>query len=379
MRPIIRLFHLFVCIVLIGIPMTGMSIEPEVPQFTSDGFRVPQPYAELSFPADHASHPQFRIEWWYLTGHLYSEKGQRFGYQATFFRTAIRPEADAPHAAFGLNQLYLAHMALTDPNAERFYFEDRFARQGWDAYASESELDVRNGPWSLTGENDPFRMRLEASVSSEVGWSLDLVPLKPLIRFGADGTSRKGPAQEARSYYLSFTRLQTSGTVRIGNSTHTVTGSSWMDHEIASNQLDASLTGWDWMAIQLEDGWEVKAYLLRQEDGSPSSFSACIWISPTGKTYTQGLDSFTWDKSAQWSSSQTGFSYPTRPILTTRHPETNQNVTLRFEPVMENQELVLPGSTYWEGAGTVLDESETVVGSGYLELVGYAGAIDGLR
>lgn len=350
------------------------------PPFTADGFRVPQPFTELEYPRAHASHPDFKIEWWYLTGHLFAADGRRFGYQATFFRTALKPPERQTDAPFGSSQLYLTHMALTDAQAGRFHFEQRLARDGWDAFARTDGLDVMNGNWRLRESGpDVSAMRLHASVNADVSWSLDLRPDKPLIRFGADGTSRKGADPEARSYYLTFSRIATSGTVTIGDETLQVTGLSWMDHEIASNQLDPDLAGWDWIAIQLDDGWEVKAYLLRQSDGSPSPYSALIWIDPDGRTHYQTPDDFSWDKSALWQSPATRARYPNRPVISTRHPLSGEPVSLRFEPVLENQELNLPGTTYWEGAGRIINENGDRIGYAYLELVGYAGKIEGLR
>lgn len=352
-----------------------------VPEFTSEGYRVPQPYAPLTFPEAHGSHPAFKIEWWYLTGHLFAEDGRRFGYQATFFRSALKaPHEQEADSAFGSGQLYLTHMALSDPEGDEFYFAERLSRGGWDAFARVGQLDVRNGNWSLSGASaaDPS-MQLEASIGASVRWSLELVPEKPVIRFGEDGTSRKGPAPEARSYYLSFTRLATSGTLTVGDETFTVTGSSWMDHEIASNQLDPDYIGWDWIAIQLEDGWEVKAYLLRQSDGTPAPFSALIWISPEGTVHYRGPEDFEWNSARTWTSPETDATYPVAPVITTRHPQSDKPVTFLFDPVLDNQELDLPGTTYWEGAGRVLNDGGQEVGSAYLELVGYAGQIEGLR
>jgi predicted secreted hydrolase len=363
------------------IALSGKGVAAEVPAFTAEGYPVPQPHAPLTFPEAHGSHPDFKIEWWYLTGHLFAADGRRFGYQATFFRSALKaPHEQTEDQPFGSAQLYLTHMALSDPGGKRFHFAERLSRGGWDAYARVGQLDVRNGNWSLSGatRTDPS-MQLEASIDATVRWSLELVPDKPLIRFGEDGTSRKGPAPEARSYYLSFTRLATRGTLTIGEETFAVTGNSWMDHEIASNQLDPDYTGWDWIAIQLEDGWEVKAYLLRQSDGKPAPFSALIWISPGGAVTYRGPDSFTWKSARTWTSPDTEATYPIAPVITSRHPESGEPVTFRFDPVLDNQELDLPGTTYWEGAGRVLDAENREVGSAYLELVGYAGPIEGLR
>ncbi|MEX0321528.1 MAG: lipocalin-like domain-containing protein [Puniceicoccaceae bacterium] len=352
--------------------------EPAPHEFTYDGFRVPQPGTVLEFPRTHASHPGYKIEWWYLTGHLYASTGERFGYQATFFRNGLKPQQEYSEQPFNNGQLYLTHMAVTDVSGKSFYFEQRFSREGWDAYARTDRLEVRHGNWSLTADPDVTSLEMHTSINSEVQMQLNLKPEKKLLRFGEDGTSRKGPAPEARSFYLTFSRMLTEGSLTIGDQQYQVTGSSWMDHEIASNQLDPNYTGWDWIAIQLKDGWELKAYLLREKDGSPSPYSALIWIDPEGNTSYYGTDSFEWDKPSYWKSVATDASYPISPSIRTTHPVTNQPVEFNFDPVLDDQELNLPGSTYWEGAGRILDASGNETGSAYLELVGYAGRIRGL-
>lgn len=353
-----------------------------VPAKTEEGFLVPRPHAELTFPRAHAAHPEFKIEWWYLTGHLFAENGRRFGYQATFFRFARRPEVPDPENAFANAQLHLTHMALTATGTEEeeFHYESRFHRAGWNAGAATDSFDIRHGNWRLHSEGDPAeKMHLTASVGSEVAWDLRLSPAKNLVRFGPDGTSRKGPDPAARSYYLSFTRIATSGTVTVGGEEFTVTGSSWMDHEIASRQLDPDYEGWDWIAIQLADGWEIKAYLLREADGTPSPFSALIWISPEGQTRYVEAEAFTWKKEVTWKSPHSGSAYPNQPVITCTDPRTGRAAEFSFRPVLDDQELNLPGTTYWEGAGDVVNKDGKTVGRAYLELVGYAGPIEGLR
>lgn len=352
----------------------------QVPLFTNEGFKVPQPGSELFFPAANGAHPEYKIEWWYLTGHLYSDSGRRFGYQATFFRSGLKPATSMGTSPFGNQQVYLAHMALTDLENGRFLFAERLSRDGWDAYALQGGLSVRNGDWTLqASDTDPDRMNLGFSIRSEAVVDISLTPAKPVVRFGKDGTSRKGPAAEARSFYLSHTRLETTGTIRIDGATVDVRGSSWMDHEIASSQLDPSYTGWDWIAVQLKDGWEVKAYLLREADGSASPFSALIWISPDGDLTYRNSNEFEWNKGTFWTSPKTGYRYPNRPAIRTRHPLTGEPLGFFFQPVMNDQELALPGTSYWEGAGDILDTDGEHIGSAYLELVGYGGPIRGLQ
>ncbi len=371
----IFLHSLAVLLLTLPIKPTEASIPPKL---TSEGFLIPQPGAKLSFPRDHASHPGFKIEWWYLTGHLFASTGERYGYQATFFRSALEPGQDDSSHTFNNKQLYLTHMALTDLSEKSFHFEKRLSREGWDAFAETSRLEVRNGNWSLIANPDVSVLQLQASVHSDVQWSLELVPEKELIRFGEDGTSIKGPSPQARSYYLTFTRMRTTGFVTIDGKRLEVSGSSWMDHEIASNQLDPSYSGWDWIAIQLNDGWEIKAYLLRDKDGNPSAYSSLIWIDPEGETYYRKKDAFQWSKSSTWRSPATNAEYPNMPKIRTTHPITGQEIEYAFIPLIPDQELVLSGTTYWEGAGKILTSDGNEVGSAYLELVGYAGSIRGL-
>ena len=370
------------------------SSSAAVPPTTAEGFRVPQPGAELAFPAAHGSHPDFRIEWWYLTGNLVEagadltgDEGQRFGFQATFFRYAAplaSPDGDAAEAsaAFGTSQLYMAHMAVTDVTGARFFYEERLNRDGWDAYAKVGAMDVRNGDWTLV-MTDPAteEMQLRATIRGRVNLDFTLSPDKPLVRFGPDGTSRKGPAPESRSYYLSFTRLATEGSLAIDGQAWRIEGLAWMDHEIASNQLSDNLEGWDWTAIQLDDGRELKAYILRKLDGTPDAFSAAMWIEPDNTvTYVDAAE-FTWEGTQFFESTRTGATYPIGVALTLPDPARGGALrTLDLVPLLDDQELggERGGIAYWEGALRI-DEAGQRVGHGYLELVGYDKPVEGLR
>lgn len=376
------------------IPFTARA--DTVPLVTGEGFAVPQPRAELPFPRTHASHPDFKIEWWYLTGHLFADSGDRYGFQATFFRYGLQARSGNGSSSFGTDTAFLSHFALADIRQNRFFADEEFVREGWEASASTEKLDVRIRQNRIqTLDANHTRFSIEAAVGPEVQMELSIDTGKPWVRFGPDGTSRKGPAPEARSYYISFTRMPVTGRLHLPEGSVTVSGTAWMDHEIASNQLDESLAGWDWTAIQLEDNWEVKAYILRKEDGTPSPFSALIWISPEGElTYAfnsdagpvdgiqpAGWGTFRWDFGEYWTSPLTNAAYPIAPIISTSHPQSGKSVQFRLQPFIENQELHFPnsGTTYWEGACQVVDANGKAVGNAYLELVGYHSAIAGLR
>ncbi|HTJ79896.1 MAG TPA: lipocalin-like domain-containing protein [Rariglobus sp.] len=348
---------------LVSVCIFAVLARSQTPLTTADGFAVPQPGHVFSFPRDYGSHPDFKLEWWYLTGHLFEKDGRRFGYQATFFRSA------APDKS---TQLYLAHMALVDVKTGKFYYQERLNREGWDASASTTILDVHNGPWSLR-MTDPAtaHMELNGGVQAEAAFALTLAPEKPLVIFGDGGVSRKGAESTAASYYLTFTRLRTAGTVTLGGSALEVTGESWMDHEISSSQLGAKQVGWDWLSIQFNDDREIMFYRLRLRDGTADPASSLTWVDAAGRT--QKSD-FKWEVIDSWKSPSTGAVYPSRVRLTTTDPATHHLASFTLEPLVQDQELAgrLGGIPYWEGACRVLDESGRAVGSAYLELTGYA-------
>jgi putative ABC transport system permease protein len=364
---------------------TPLSASSAVPAYTAEGFPVPQPHREHRFPEAHGSHPAFRIEWWYLTGQLKNAAGEyAYGYQATFFRYRETPlNLEKPdHPAFGRDTIHLAHMALSDFENEIFYYDEKLQRDGWDAYAKEKQLDVRNGNWTLKATaEDPFQMLLRFTPQDGVLVELELTPEKPLIIFGKDGTSRKGPDPDSRSYYFSFSRLNSEGQISIDGKEVAVSGTSWMDHEIASRQLSDHLEGWDWTAIHLDDGREIKAYILRDATGLPDPYSRLIWIDKDGNAEESGPETFEWQTIRRWRSPNSGIEYPTALQIKTTDPQSGQQIQLNLEPIFDHQELILKSgvSNYWEGACKVKDANGNTIGRAYLELVGYGGKMDGLR
>lgn len=334
-------------------------------------WNVPSPSYKLEFPRDHGSHPDFRIEWWYLTGHLFSGE-RRFGFQATFFRLGQRPVDVKPDQLFGDSQIYLAHMALSDPETKTFLHESRLNRGGWDAAAAVGKLDVRNGNWSLVGDGES--MMLQGSIQTDAAFSMRLTPAQPHVIFGEDGISRKGPEGTAASYYITFPRLAAEGELEIGGEKFDVTGEVWMDHEISSSQLDRNQVGWDWVSIQFFDGRELMGFILREKGGQPSDWSRVVWISEEGDLTHLPPGEFQWIPGGEWSSPKTGALYPTSPTIATVDPASGEPVRLKIQPLFAEQEVTggPGGVSYWEGACDVLDEEGTVLGRAYLELTGYA-------
>ncbi|HEY0968562.1 MAG TPA: lipocalin-like domain-containing protein [Opitutaceae bacterium] len=360
-----RLFSILTTGVLIVALAASMSAQESAPlqRLTADGFAVPQPGYAFSFPRDHGAHPDFRIEWWYVTGHLRARDNRRFGVQATFFRNAAPDQS---------SDLHLAHVALLDVATGTFLHQERLNRTGWDATASADGLDVRNGPWSLR-MTDPAseRMELRGGIRAEAAFTLDLAPGKPLVRFGENGLSRKGADPTSASYYLTFPRIAATGSLTVGAETLEVAGELWMDHEISSSQLSEGQVGWDWISVHLNDGREVMLYRLRRRDGSADPASILTWVDAQGKPQ---VAPFTWAVESTWTSARTGAVYPARVKVTTTDPATGRGVDFTVEPLAASQELTgeLGGVPYWEGACRVLDASGREIGSAFMELTGYA-------
>jgi predicted secreted hydrolase len=355
-----------------------------IPALTADGFAVPRPAPTFTFPRDHGSHPDYKIEWWYLTGHLFTEEKtspRRFGFQATFFRfasprlVAVQP---APES-FGHDQIYLAHMALIDVSTGRFLHQERLNRAGWDAAASTTTLDVRNGDWSLRLlDIEKETLALTGGIGAEARFTFTLTPVKPLVRFGDGGYSRKGSAPTAASYYLTFSRLAAAGTLTLNGQALPVSGTAWMDHEYSSSQLDAGQVGWDWLSAQLNDGREIMFYALRRADGSHDTTSTLTWIDAAGRLSTSA---YQWEPLTTWQSPHTGAVYPSRIRLTTTDPATGKPAIFIIAPFHPDQELggKLGGVTYWEGACQLLSPEGAELGSAYLELTGYDKPVDVIR
>jgi len=361
-----------------ALSLAAATESPPLALATPDGFAVPQPGKVFEFPRDHGSHPEFKLEWWYITGHLEADRGRRFGFQATFFRRAApRGEnlgAQDPELLPG--QVYLAHMALLDVRSGRFLHQERLHREGWEATADTEGLALHNGPWSLVmTDSQSETMRLRGSIRGDVVFELALVPRKPLVVFGSDGVSRKGRSDTAASYYLTFPRLAVSGRVEWGTEVLPVTGQAWMDHEISSSQLAEDQAGWDWASLQLDDGREIMAYRLRLKDGRTEPWSTLAWVNREGVVRHYRADEFEWIPTGTWRSPRSGAVYPIPVTIACPDPETGVTTRFRLEPLVLDQELdgAVGGIAYWEGACRVIDSRGRVIGAAFVELTGYAG------
>jgi len=329
---------------------------------------------ELQFPRDLGSHPDFAIEWWYLTGHLRAGSdagagsgGREFGFQITFFRSRVAA-TQGMNSAFAAKQLIFAHAAVTDVAGKKLWHDQRIARAGFGvAQASQTDTAVTLRDWSLQREATQYRA---VAAASGFGFQLSLRESQPLLLQGDRGLSRKGPDEKQASLYYSLPQLQVGGTLALGIQQMPVQGSAWLDHEWSRELLHPQAVGWDWIGMNLFDGSALTAFRLRDKAGGalwdggsyrhPSMGAAPHVFSP-GEVIFKPVRS--------WTSPLTRARYPVEWIV--RTPADFYTV----KAVIDNQELdsrASTGAVYWEGLSELFDSNGKLVGRGYLEMTGYA-------
>ena len=336
-------------------------------------WRQARPDYVLQLPADHASHPDYRIEWWYYTGNLTAAGGRRFGYQVTFFRVGVDARPANP-SRWAVRDLHMAHLALTDVDGGRHLTAERLNRAGvgW-AGAATDTLEVWNEEWRVNLEGATHRLQARENRDG-FGVDLRLTPAKPAVAHGRDGFSRKGAQPGNASHYYSLTRLATRGRLFLDGEALDVEGLSWMDHEFGTSFLEPSQQGWDWFSLQLDDDTELMVYVLRQRDGSIDPHSAGTLVDAAGRPTALAAGDFRLVPGRTWSSPASGAAYP----VAWRVAVPDAGLELRVEAAVDSQELSTgesTGVTYWEGAvvATGTREGRPVQGRGYLEMTGYAG------
>jgi len=344
-----------------------------------EGYAIARSPRAFSFPRDHGPHPEFRNEWWYLTGNLEDDSGNRFGYEFTVFRFSLSPDTpgvgeQAGSSSWKTNQVYIAHFAVTDGKNKKFHVVQRAARGALGlAGAQSTPFRVWVEGWSMAADKNaisgetPERWQLDVE-EGEMALQLDLLAEKPIVLNGVDGLSQKSDEIGNASYYYSIPRLRSSGTLRVGDEQFTVTGTSWLDREWSSSALADDQQGWDWFALQLSDGSDLMFYNLRKSDGSQDRHSAGTWVDAGGQARHLDPDEVIIRETGTWESPRGG-TYPGRWEL--RLPSLDLYLTLT--PVIPDQELVTT-VRYWEGAVDVEGSRGglSISGRGYIELTGYA-------
>ncbi|MBN1318000.1 MAG: hypothetical protein JXA42_21130 [Anaerolineales bacterium] len=368
-------------ILLLGIFLSGCRSTEQAPQSSflivagsSEGYTRATAPIPLDFPADHGPHPDYQTEWWYWTGNLDTPGGRHFGYQLTFFRRALAPPSlrEERESIFAADQIYMAHLALSDVQSDTFQAFERFSRGAAGLAGAQAQ------PFTVWLENwrvetiKPGKYKLTVN-QGEVSLDLTLNDLKGPILQGDKGYSQKGPEAGNGSIYTSMTRLETEGDITIGGQSFPVTGASWMDHEFSTSALSAGQVGWDWFSLQLDDNSELMLFQLRREDGSVDPYSSGAIISADGSVHPLVKDDFSIEILGTWRSPHTDAEYPAGWIVRIK-----SDLTLELYPFMADQELVL-SYAYWEGAvrASGAYKGHSILGVGYVELTGYAASMQG--
>lgn len=326
-----------------------------------EGFAEAAAPRAFAFPADHAAHPAYRSEWWYLTYALKNAAGAEFGVQFTLFRRALFADGEASDP-WRNGQAYLAHFAVTDVASALHRETERLAR-GHPALAGVRRegrrvvawledwrlLMAADGPWTLNAAGDG------------IAAALAMRPSKPPVLQGEAGLSAKGPGQA--SYYYSLPRLYTSGTVQINGQRHQVSGLGWLDREWSTSALSPGQVGWAWFALMLERGDDIMAFQLRRRDGTRDPYDHGAWTDPTGRTRTLTPADFNLTPIRHWRDDQ-GVQWPTAWQLQLGARQFTITASL-------NDQRMDTLFTYWEGLVKVSDANGRDLGRGYMELTGY--------
>jgi predicted secreted hydrolase len=349
--------------------LAGVLVAPKSPAQVPNPASPMAPFAPvvpgyaLRFPYDEGSHPDFRTEWWYVTGWLNADSGRPLGFQITFFRTRFALKGQNP-SSFTPHQVMIAHAALSEPVRGRLQHDERIARAAFDlAGARPERLEVNVDDWWFRQEGSAYVTSIPAR-----DFKIDFTfgAMQPPLLQGTQGLSHKGPHPESASYYYSLPQLQVTGTLTRMGKAAPVAGTAWLDHEWSSSYLAPEAVGWDWTGINLADGAALMAFRMRDRQGG-SFWAGGAYRRSDGGTRTFGPAEIGFAPLRHWRSPRTGTGYP---VSWTVRAGAMQ---IELQPLMDDQEndtRLSTGTIYWEGAVHALQHGKPV-GRGYLELTGY--------
>lgn len=316
---------------------------------TADNFARPVPNVSFDFPADHGPHPDYRIEWWYITANLQDENGVDYGLQWTLFRTALAPEEGSGWTS---PQIWMGHAAVTTPDAH--YVTERLARGGIEqAGVTADPFEAWIDEWQFAGSIETATL---SAAGPDFGYDMQLSADAPLIFHGDNGYSVKSSGDQA-SYYYSQPFYQIAGTLHLPQGDVAVSGDAWLDREWSSQPLAADQTGWDWFSLSFDDGAKMMGFQLRGDE----TFTAATWIAADGSTTPMPNGAFS-----------------ASPVEVTdvdgREIPTTWSVSLPEKGVKATVTAINPNAwmdtsvPYWEGPVRITGSH---TGRGYLEMTGY--------
>lgn len=335
---------------------------------------------EFTFPEDHGPHLGFKTEWWYYTGNLFTEEGRQFGYQFTIFRSQLTPQAKDEketdnESNWNTNQLYLGHFAISDIANEEHIFEERYSRNAAGLAGAQTDpYRIWVEDWEIkrvgnqNTDDKNIAVNINAMMDDGAAIDLNITPIKPLVKQGDKGYDKKGSEEGNASYYLSFTRMKTEGTIAKDGQEHQVSGLSWMDHEWSTSALGENQEGWDWFSIQLSNGYDLMYYQLRNKDGTVSEFTTGALVDPEGNKTIITPEDVTVEVLDTWESTRTKSTYPSRWKIEIP----GFDLSLQLKTLFDKQEMNV-SVQYYEGALSVSGRmnDDEISGNGFIEMTGY--------
>ena len=341
-------------LVLLFIPLAGFAQGFAGLGSDASGFAVPKRGQELVFPRDHAAHPEYRIEWWYLTANLQGDDGREYGLQWTLFRSAFEPMESS---GWDSAQMWMGHAGVT--TSDQHFVAERLARGGIGqaGVSLESRFEAWIDDWVLRGARDLSNLELRAS-GPEFSYEMDLSATGPLTLQGDQGYSVKSAAGQA-SYYYSQPFFDIAGTLKLPTGDVAVTGHAWLDREWSSQPLASEQTGWDWFSLVFDSGARMMGFVLRSQSAAP--YTSATWIEPDGTTSAMPNGAF---KATPLKRTEVaGRDIPTSWSL--RLPERQVDIEVT---ALNPQAWMATSVPYWEGPIMITGSHS---GRGYLEMTGY--------
>lgn len=318
---------------------------------SADGYTLPAPDPQFSFPADYGAHPDFRIEWWYVTANLTGPDGTDYGLQWTLFRSALAPGGGT---GWETPQLWMGHAAVTTPDHQ--YVAERLARGGiGQAGVTASPFQAWIDEWQMAGDMTHLTMKADGP---DFGYDVTLTAAGPLVFHGDHGYSVKSASGQA-SYYYSQPFYDLTGTLTLPSGKIAVTGHAWLDREWSSQPLAADQTGWDWFSLSFDDGTKLMGYRLRNTDGT--AYSVGTWIAADGQSESLPPGAFQADPGQ--THTVAGHTVPV--VWRVRVPGHGIDVTVA---AINPDAWMATSVPYWEGPVTIDGSAR---GRGYLEMTGY--------
>ena len=355
-----------------GLPRRRLLLAAGLAGMAGSGPLLALPIKALQFPRDFGAHPDFRTEWWYITGHASTSDAaagaRQFGFQLTFFRSRV-DATQGMASKFAAKQLIFAHAAITDVSGKKLWHDQRIAREGFEvASASTQGMALKLRDWTLQSQGTTHTARLPAA---DFALNLQFTETQPVLLQGQQGLSRKGPEEKQASYYYSLPQLATRGSLQLKGQSFEVTGKAWLDHEWSQEVLHPNAVGWDWIGMNFDDGSALTAFQLRDKDGNAMWDGGSFRVAKdAARAFSRGEVVF--KPQRRWNSPLSQASYPVE--WTVRTPTDTYTV----RAVIDNQELdsrQSTGAIYWEGLSELIDSRGKRVGRGYLEMTGYAGVL----